>query len=397
MRVSPSIVRPRLARRVLVALCVSIVATGISPAGTWATPANPTGVVAESKAGTASATISWVAPTGATRFRARAYIGNVAVKMSTILSATTTRHTFVGLEYRIPYTLKVQAGDGSTWGTEVGSTPASVVPEAAPPSAPDKPTVSVVADKKITAKWAAPASTGGSPIDSYQVQLHRKGDAIGDPVTVKGVSYDFTTEDATGSYSVTVKAVNAMALVSPVSEESDSIVPELKAAVAVTVPRSGSGGGSGGGSNGGAGNSGGGSNNTGSGNSGGGNSGGSGTTGGGNVAVPLAVTPVPALQATTPATTTSSARYTKSVKINTRTTKRTVLALSRLKTSKSSKVTYTISSTSRKICSMSSTSIKALRAGTCSVKVTVKTGRTTSSRTVKLLVTRASKANVLRR
>lgn len=394
MRASPSIVRPRLPRRVLVALCVSIVATGISTPGTWATPANPTGVVAESKAGTASATISWVAPTGATRFRARAYIGNVAVKVSTILSATTTRHTFVGLEYKIPYTLKVQAGDGSTWGTEVGSTPASVVPEAAPPSAPDKPTVSVVADKKITATWAAPASTGGSSIDSYQVQLHRKGDAIGDPVTVKGVSYDFTTEDATGSYSVTVKAINAMALVSPVSEESDSIVPQLKAAVAVTVPRSG---GSGGGSGGGGSNSGG-SNNTGGSNStGGGNSGGSGTTGGGNVAVPLAVTPVPALPATTPATTTSSARYTKSVKINTTTTKRAILALAKLKTSKSSKVTYTISSTSRKICTMSSTSIKALRAGTCSVKVTVKTGRTTSSRTVKLLVTRASKANVLHR
>ena len=126
---------------VLATLGVVIGAALVSAPTAMAAPSDPTGISTETKAGTASATISWTAPAGVTRYRVRAYVGNVAVKVSPVLAASAVRYTFTGLEYKIPYSLKVQAGDASSWGNEVGTNPASTVtPVAAPPSAPGRPT-----------------------------------------------------------------------------------------------------------------------------------------------------------------------------------------------------------------------------------------------------------------
>jgi hypothetical protein len=62
------------------------------------------------------------------------------------------------------------------------------------------------------------------------------------------------------------------------------------------------------------------------------------------------------------------------------------LSLSKLPSPKGSKTSLSIATSSRKICQLKGTSVKNIRKGTCSVKVTVKTktGKKTS-RTVKLV------------
>lgn len=342
-----------------------------------AAPSDPTGITTETKAGTASATIGWTAPAGVTRYRVRAYVGNVAVKVSPVLAASAVRYTFTGLEYRIPYTLKVQAGDASSWGSEVGTDPASTVtPVAAPPSAPGRPTVLVVADNRIEVKWSAPASTGGAPIDSYLVQMWKDGKMHQEPVVAKERLYEFDTKDKKNPISVTVKAVNSMAQVSPESEESESVVAELKAAVAVALSPP--------------------ANNPPQNNPSQNNPS---QTPGPLVQAPIAAAP-PAVETGSPAASAPSVtapRYTKSVRLNSSTTTSTLLKLSGIRTTRSSKVTYSILSSSRRVCTSTRTAVRVVRTGTCSVKVTVKTGRTSTSRTVKLVVTPATKASLVLR
>lgn len=332
---------------------------------------DPTSVTAEAKPGTASATISWTAPSGATRFRARAYIGNVAVRVSNVLSASTTSFTFVGLEYRVPYSLKVTAGDASSWGNETAASPSSVTPDAAAPSAPEKPTLTVVADETLEVTWTAPTNSGGATIDSYLVQLKKQGDNIGDPIKAIGLSTTISTKDSENPFSVSVKAVNAMSKVSPESEDSEAVIPELKATSVVPVNNPSPGNPS--------------SNNPNQSTPQGNNSG---------VAAPVSADPAanapsasPATNGTLPTKTPSTQKpYTRAVTIGSKTTTKTLLSLSKLKTSKTSRVSYSVAPASRKVCTLTAGKVTATQAGTCSVKVTVRTGKTSSSRTVKLTI-----------
>ena len=373
-------------RRVTIAGVAAIMATSLTVPQplSAALSGDPTSVTAEAKPGTASATISWTAPSGATRFQARAFIGNVAVRVSNVLSASTTSFTFVGLEYRVPYSLKVTAGDASTWGTEITATPSTVTPDAAAPSAPEKPTLSVVADETLEVTWAAPTNSGGATIDYYLVQLKKQGDNIVDPVTVKGLSTTISTKDSKNPFSVSVKAVNAMAKVSPESEDSEAVIPQLRAASVVPVNNPSSNNPS--------------SNNPSSNNPSSNNPSQS-TPPGRNsgIAAPTAADPAasapsasPAANGTLPTKTPSTQKpYTRAVTIGSKTTTKTLLALSKLKTSKTSRVSYSVAPASRKVCTLTAGNVTATQAGTCSVTVTVRTGKTSSSRTVKLTIASA--------
>jgi hypothetical protein len=244
---------------------------------------------------------------------------------------------------------------------------------AADPSAPGQPTVSVIADKRIKVEWTLPSSDGGSPIASYSVQLIKGSESAGEPVTTRALQLELDTADTTSSYSVTVAAVNTAGLKSSASEASAPIVAEKKAvSIVEVVPGSGGSGGS---------------------PSSGGGSGNRPTTG----ATPVApgvltelkpvtqtptinqpvkvVSPTPAVQA-----------YTKVIKAKASTSSKTLVSLSKLKTPKGSKTSFSVATSSKKNCKLLGTTVKSLRAGTCSVKVTVttKAGRKTS-RTVKLL------------
>jgi hypothetical protein len=346
--------------------------TGFFASTTYAVGTIPGSRVATTNPGTGTATISWAAASGATNYQARVLIGDVPIKTSVFLAPSLRSYTFTGLEYNVPVKLQVRSTDGS-WSLYGTATPSTVTPVAADPSAPGQPTVSVIADKRIKVEWTLPSSDGGSPIASYSVQLIKGSESAGEPVTTRALQLELDTADTTSSYSVTVAAVNTAGLKSSASEASAPIVAEKKAvSIVEVVPGSGGSGGS---------------------PSSGGGSGNRPTTG----ATPVApgvltelkpvtqtptinqpvkvVSPTPAVQA-----------YTKVIKAKASTSSKTLVSLSKLKTPKGSKTSFSVATSSKKNCKLVGTTVKSLRAGTCSVKVTVttKAGKKTS-RTVKLL------------
>ena len=343
--------------------CVGVFSTAANAAGT-----TPSSRVATTTPGTGTATITWAAVSNASNYRAQVLIGNVPIKTSASLGATIRSYTFTGLEYNVPVKLQVQSLDG-TWSAYGVATPSTVRPVAADPSAPGQPTVSVIEDKRLKVEWALPSSDGGSPIVSYSVQLLIGSDSAGAPVTTTALQLELDTADTTSSYSVTVAAINAAGLKSSASEASAPIVAAKKAVSTVDL-------GSGPGGSGGSPSTGGGSGNTPS-------SGGTPSAPDGNK--PVAQTPPldqPAQRVSPPAVT----AYTKVIKVKATTTSKTLVSLSRLSTPKGSKTSFSVATTSKRYCQLKGTSVKSVRAGTCSVKVTVttKTGKKTS-RTVKLL------------
>ena len=318
---------------------------------------NPTNVKADSKDGTASATITWTAPGGVTRYRIRAFVGDVAVKTSGIVAAPRSSHTFTGLEYGIPYTLKVQAGDASTWGTETVASPATVTPSAQPPSAPGQPTLDVVADRKVRATWTEPDSSGGAAITSYLVQLYAGGKRDGDEKKTTATSLDITTGDSTATYTVTVKAVNAMSKVSPSSEESKGVVPTARAATVIADSPAGGGGNQ--------------------------NPGGAPMV----AAPPAATGGTGAPAASNGSTATTAPSFTKTVSTKSRTSTRTLLSLSRLSVPKGAAVRYSIPTSSAKVCRKSGSVVIPKKAGTCAVTVAVYVnGKKKNYRTVRLRI-----------
>jgi hypothetical protein len=351
-----------------------------------AATAAPSTINAISNRGTGVIEVTWSTVNGATSYQARLLIGTVPVKVSpTILSNKPQKFTFVGLEYNVPYRVQVRSSDG-TWSSYGNATENPVIPQAGKPSTPDQPTVSVTDDLKLKATWSPPSSTGGSPITSYSVQLMQGSSAAGEPVVVKGLEVELQTKDKTNQYSVTVVAVNEANVSSEASEASSPVVAEKKAAALVVLPRPPNNSPSSGGNN----------SSPSSGGSGTPSSGGSGTPSSGGPSSPSnngggnspAVSPTPVVdQGTrTVSPTPLTPRYTKMIKAKATTSSKTLLSLSKLPSPKGSKTSLSIATSSRKICQLKGTSVKNIRKGTCSVKVTVKTktGKKTS-RTVKLV------------
>jgi hypothetical protein len=265
--------------------------------------------------------------------------------------------------------------------------------------------VTVTQDGAIDAKWEPPAETGGSSIVSYSVQLWNKGVKVDDPKlpTTTATSFD-TKGDTSSQFTVTVQAVNAAGLVSLVSDPSESIVAKRTATATTTTtaaPSPNNGNSGGGGvtttvaptpsrgsdttstiapkSNPGA------TTTTTSPSSGTGNNAATNTT------IPAATNEDQLTRVVSPVFAAPAISYSKNVYIATKTTTKTLLSLSRLSVPKGSKTTYALSSTSKKYCSLKGTVVTAVKAGTCSITVTVKqkTGKKTS-KVVKLVVKKRS-------
>ena len=362
--------------KVLRHLLLSTLTLGVVLAGTTsqvqAATTAPSTINASSTRGSGVITVTWSAVSGATAYQARILIGSVPIKTSAVLTNLTSRTaTFVGLDYNVPYNVQVRSSDGS-WSQYGNAAENPVIPAAAAPSAPAQPTVSVTDDYKLKASWTAPASNGGSPIASYLVQLMQGSDAAGEPLKVTGLEVELTTTDKTNPYSVTVAAINEADVKSDVSEASAPIVAEKKAAAVVVISQP--------------------SNNNPS--SGGGNSPSNnnsntpavGNTGAGAVNSPAVSAPATNQLSQVVSPSPVVPAYTKVIKAKATTSSKTLVSLSKLTTPKGSKTSFTVASSSKKYCRVSGTTVKSLKAGTCSVKVTVttKTGKK-SSRTVKLI------------
>jgi Fibronectin type III domain len=202
-------------------------ADGASPAATKtvlvqaATPSAPTGVKATR--GNARATVAWTAPahTGSgpvTGYRIRRYAGTgTTVQATATVPATVRSFTATGLTNGSSYTFDVTATNAS--GTGVVSARSAAVTPATVPNPPSIGTASSgTAGGAITATatWAAPASTGGSPITGYRVSALRMsstGTVLSTTVSpvqlATARSYAMTLPTA-GSYRFTVQAVNAV-------------------------------------------------------------------------------------------------------------------------------------------------------------------------------------------
>lgn len=389
-------------RKVAVLFALGIIASQLGYGRAQAAgPANPpTSVAASTKDGTGTATIKWVVPTGATGYKVRAMIGLVTVKTAVVAGGSSTSYTFTGLEYKIPYTLGVKAGDGTGYATNYTDASSTVTLQAAPPSPPDKPLVAVTQDELVEATWVPSSETGGSSIVSYSVQLWKKGEKFGDPKlpTTTATSFD-TKGDVTSQFTVTVQAVNAAGLVSVASDPSESIVAKKTVTATTTTtaaPRPSTGSGGGGvtttvaptpsrgsdttstiapKSNPGA------TTTTTSPSSGTGNNAATNTT------IPATTNEDQLTRVVSPVFAAPAISYTKTVSIKAKTTTKTLLSLSRLSVPKGSTTAYALSTTSKKYCSLKGTVVTAVKAGTCSITVTVKqkSGKKTS-KTVKLVV-----------
>jgi hypothetical protein len=368
-------------------LVVSLLNVGMfSQSVAAAISGDPTNVKADAPPGTATAVVTWTAPSDVTRYRIKAYIGDVAVKTSGIISAPRSTYTFSGLEYDIPYAIKVEAGDDSTWRTAVASTPATVTPAAASPSAPAAPKLASAGDKKLKAEWLVPSSNGGATIVSYSVQLKKSGtggtwENVGQPITTSNVlELTLTTNDSTTQYAVTVTAKNSAGKSSEASVESNLATAAVE--TISTTPATPSGGNSGSGGSGG--NSGGGGSNspTNSPQSSGGEN-----NSATNTPVPSAAKEDQLTRIVSPVYAAPAAFYSKTVTISAKTTTKTLLSLSRLSAPKGSTTSYVLSTSSKKYCSLKGTVVTAMKAGTCSITVTVKQKTVKkTSKVVKLVV-----------
>lgn len=376
-------------------LVLSLLTAGLLPQSVAAAiSGDPTNVKADAPPGTATAVVTWTAPSGVTRYRIKAYVGDVSVKTSGILSAPRSTYTFSGLEYDIPYAIKVEAGDDSTWRTAVASTPLTVTPAAASPSAPAAPKLASAGDKKLKAEWLVPLSNGGATIASYSVQLKKSGtggtwENVGQPITTSNVlELTLTTNDSTTQYAVTVTAKNSAGKSSEASVESNlataAVATIMATPTTTAAPRPSTGSSGGGatttvaptpsrGSN---------PTTTTSPPSSGGDS--NATT---NTTVPTATKEDQLTRIVSPVYAAPAISYTKTVSIKAKTTTKTLLSLSRLSVPKGSTTAYVLSTTSKKYCSLKGTVVTAVKAGTCSITVTVKqkSGKKTS-KTVKLVV-----------
>jgi uncharacterized membrane protein YgcG len=376
----------KMIRRILTCIAVVAATSSVFPQQLSAATSAPSTINAISNRGTGVIEVTWSIVSGATSYQTRLLIGTVPVKVSpTILSNKPQKFTFVGLEYNVPYRVQVRSSDG-TWSSYGNATENPVIPQAGKPSTPDQPTVSVTDDFKLKATWSPPSSSGGSPITSYSVQLLQGSTAAGEPVVVKGLEVELQTKDKTNQYSVTVVAVNEANVSSEASEASSPVAAEKRAAALVVSPRPPSNSPSSGGNNNSP--SSGGSGSPSSGGSGSPTSGGSSTpsNNGGNNSPAASPTPVVDQTTRTVSPTPVTPRYTKVIKAKATTSSKTLLSLSKLPSPKGSKTTLSVAASSRKICQLKGTSVKNIRKGTCSVKVTVttKSGKKTY-RTVKLV------------
>lgn len=173
-------------------------------------PGTPAGVP-----GNGQVTVSWSAANPApTNYTVTSSPGGFTC------TTATTGCTVTGLTNGTPYTFVVAANYGG--GHAAISTASSTVTPVGPPAAPSSPSATA-GNGQATVSWAAPSSTGGSPILSYNVVSSPGGQtcnvsAPSTSCTVSGLS-NFTP------YTFVVTATNAQGA-SPASSASAAVTPE---------------------------------------------------------------------------------------------------------------------------------------------------------------------------
>jgi subtilisin family serine protease len=161
--------------------------------------------------GNAAVTVRWSAAasnrSAITGYTVRAYRGTTLVK-TVVASGSATSLTVTGLANGTAYTFTVAAKNG------VGTGPASARSVAVvPKTRPGAPTIGrpSAGNAAAVARWAAPASNGGSTIKSYVVRAYR-GTTVVKTVTVSGSARSATVKGLVNGtkYTFIVTAVNSV-------------------------------------------------------------------------------------------------------------------------------------------------------------------------------------------
>jgi titin len=202
------------------------------PAAPWA----PTNVQAIGGPTTGSATVTWTAPynggSAIIRYLIRVYIGSSPTVVKGVYAGSgAAGATVTGLSSGHPYVFTVTAQNAVDWGAE--SDPSGVLTLPSPfPTVPAVPT-NVQATAGLTAgsatvTWTAPYN-GGSAISGYLINVYLGSgttpltSAYYDSPFTQGMSYTLMGLMATGSYTFTVTAENAVGY-GPESAPSAAIV-----------------------------------------------------------------------------------------------------------------------------------------------------------------------------
>ena len=197
-------------------------ATVGSDAGGASVPTAPTDVGAV--AGNQSVSLSWVAPvnTGGSPVTGYSIAINPPAPSAQITVSGTTA-TVAPLTNGTAYTFTVAAVNAV--GTGPASLPSSAVtPTASAASVPGPPTnvVAIAGDQAAMLTWAAPASTGGSPITGYSFVISPQ--ALSAQIIVSGTSSSVTSLTNGTAYTFTVAAMNAVGT-GPASLSSAAVTP----------------------------------------------------------------------------------------------------------------------------------------------------------------------------
>ena len=185
-------------------------------------PGPPTAV--SGARGNARVTVKWKAPasTGGsaiTGYVVTAYVGSTAKKAVTVGNVSTA--TVTGLTNGTSYVFRVHAVNSMGAGPNSAASAAAV-----PATVPGPPTAVSGArgNARVTVKWKAPASTGGSAITGYVVTAYvgstaKKAVTVGNVLTATVIGLTNGT-----SYTFTVAARNALGS-GPASTHSAAVQP----------------------------------------------------------------------------------------------------------------------------------------------------------------------------
>ncbi len=192
--------------------------SNLASATTTGPPGAPVGLVAEG--GNAQVSLAWAPPTsngGSPVTGYNVYLSTAPGSKGTDLATVTTpSYTATGLTNGTKYYFRVTAlnalGEGPA-SAQVSVTPAVMPPPAPPPvSPPGAPSALMVgvASAQVSLSWTAPATTGGSPVKSYNVYMSTAPGVAGAKVaSVTGTIYTATGLTNGTTYYFEVTAVNA--------------------------------------------------------------------------------------------------------------------------------------------------------------------------------------------
>ena len=188
-------------------------------------PHQPTNLLID--VGSTTASVSWTAASGgATADSFEWRLGTTGVWTST---GSDTTALLTGLTVNTSYTLQVRAR-GQSGASEPSAILFSTLPTTAPAAnTPTAPTLDSVAagDKRLTATWSTPSSSGESPISHYEIR-------IGGDWENAGPGPSFTVSNLTNgtAYSVVVRAVSGVGA----GAQSNSITETPRASVLIPQP-----------------------------------------------------------------------------------------------------------------------------------------------------------------